>query len=70
MVDGLDEGKQDGPFFVTVWAQGRVEINRYFRKRGYKRRGKGRSRAGFTQVTQHCTKNQGSNLGSWAGKGS
>lgn len=51
MVDGLDEGKQDGPFFVTVWAQGRVEINRYFRKRGYKRRGKGRSRAGFTQIT-------------------
>lgn len=31
VVDGLDEGKQDGPFFVTVWAQRRVGIKRYLK---------------------------------------
>lgn len=46
MVDELEEGEQDGPFFATVWAQGRVEINRYVWKREDKRRSKGRSRAG------------------------
>lgn len=71
VVDGLDEGKQEEPFFVTAWAQRKVEINRYLKKREDKRRGrgKGRSRAGFTQITQHCRKNQGSDLSSQAGQG-
>lgn len=30
IIYGLDVGKQDGPFFVTVWAWRRVKINRYF----------------------------------------
>lgn len=63
-------GNRMGPA-LSVWAQRRVGINRYFSREEIRgeAKDKGRSRAGFTQITQHCRKNQGSNLNSQAGTG-
>lgn len=65
-------GKQDGPCFVSLGSEKSWNKQVFFKREEIRgeAKGKGRSRAGFTQITQHCRKNQGSNLNSQAGTGS